>query len=290
MRATASSPCTAASCSRSAGSTTSGTGPYLKCARVVGDVHRQVPPARRQRGLRRAGPHGPGLLDALPAHRRPGQLRLGRRRSAGGHALHRVPHERSSPRELLADIDKETVDWQPNYDDKELEPTVLPTQGSEPAHQRRHRHRRRHGDQHPAAQPRRDHRRRARADRRTRSSSDDELIKLVPGPDFPTGGFIYGRVGIRRRTRPAAARSSMRGVAHVEEIRKDRHGDHRHRDPVHGRTRRGWIETIAELVRDKKLEGITDIRDESRPQRHARRVRAQARRERPGRARQPVQA
>ena len=62
--------------------------------------------------------------------------------------------------ELLADIDKETVDWQPNYDDKELEPTVLPAQGAEPARQRHRRHRRRHGDQHPAAQPRRDHRRR----------------------------------------------------------------------------------------------------------------------------------
>ena len=72
--------------------------------------------------------------------------------------------------EMLADIDKETVDWQPNYDDKELEPTVLPAQGAQPAHQRHDRHRRRHGDQHPAAQPRRGHRRRHRAHRRTRRS------------------------------------------------------------------------------------------------------------------------
>ena len=67
--------------------------------------------------------------------------------------------------ELLADIDKETVDFQPNYDDKEIEPTVLPARVPEPAGQRRRRHRRRHGDQHPAAQPGRD-----RSTRPSRSS------------------------------------------------------------------------------------------------------------------------
>jgi hypothetical protein len=57
--------------------------------------------------------------------------------------------------ELLADIDKETVDFQPNYDEKELEPTVMPTRIPEPAGQRLGRHRGRHGDQYPAAQPQR---------------------------------------------------------------------------------------------------------------------------------------
>ena len=134
--------------------------PYLKCARIVGDVIGKYHPHGDSVGLRRPGPHGPGLLDALHARRRPGQLRLGRRRSAGGHALHRVPDDASSPRELLADIDKETVDWQPNYDDKELEPTVLPTKVPNLLINGAIGHRRRHGDQHPAAQPRRDHRRR----------------------------------------------------------------------------------------------------------------------------------
>ena len=55
--------------------------------------------------------------------------------------------------ELLADIDKDTVDFQPNYDEKELEPTVLPSRVPEPAGQRLGRHRGRHGDEHPAAQP-----------------------------------------------------------------------------------------------------------------------------------------
>ena len=70
---------------------------------------------------------------ALPARRRAGQLRLGRRRS--GRRPCDTPKCRMTrlARELLADIDKETVDWSPNYDDKELEPHVLPAQGPEPA-------------------------------------------------------------------------------------------------------------------------------------------------------------
>ena len=66
---------------------------YRKCAAIVGEVHGQVPPARRPGAVRRAGPPGPGLLAALPAGRRAGQLRLGRRRPAGRHALHRGAHD-----------------------------------------------------------------------------------------------------------------------------------------------------------------------------------------------------
>ena len=75
--------------------------------------------------------------------------------------------------EMLADIDKETVDFVPNYDGKEKEPSVLPTADPEPADQRLFRHRGRHGDQHPAAQPHRSHRRRlhAAATTRTRPST-----------------------------------------------------------------------------------------------------------------------
>jgi DNA gyrase subunit A len=86
--------------------------PYKKSRPHRRRRDRQVPPARRHRGLRHHGAHGAGLLAALPAGRRPGQLRLGRRRQRGGDALHRVPLPRS-PHELLADIDKETVDFSP---------------------------------------------------------------------------------------------------------------------------------------------------------------------------------
>ena len=71
--------------------------------------------------------------------------------------MSRIAHE------LLADIDKETVDFTPNYDESESEPSVLPTRSAEPAGQRPDRHRGRHGDQHPAAQPHRDRQRLHRA-------------------------------------------------------------------------------------------------------------------------------
>ncbi len=99
---------------------------YRKCAKVVGTVHRQVPPARRHGGLRRAGAHGAGLLAALPAGRRPRQLRLARRRRRGGHPLHRVPPGAASPTELLGELGKKTVDFRPNYDGTADEPIVLP--------------------------------------------------------------------------------------------------------------------------------------------------------------------
>ena len=97
-----------------------------KSARSRRRRHGQVPPARRLRGLRHARAHGAGLLAALPAGRRPGQLRLDRRRPAGGDALHRGAADRSSPTRCSHDIDKETVDFGPNYDGSESEPMVLP--------------------------------------------------------------------------------------------------------------------------------------------------------------------
>ena len=110
--------------------------PYVKCARVVGDVIGKYHPHGDTRDLRHAGAHGAGLLAALPAGRRPGQLRLGRRRQRGGRCATPSAAWRRSPHELLADIDKETVDFVPNYDGKEHEPTVLPRALPEPAGQR----------------------------------------------------------------------------------------------------------------------------------------------------------
>ena len=79
------------------------------------------------RDLRRAGAHGAGLLAALPADRRPGQLRLGRRRQRRRRCATPSAGCEQIASELLADIDKETVDFVPNYDGKEQEPTVLPS-------------------------------------------------------------------------------------------------------------------------------------------------------------------
>ena len=101
--------------------------PYKKSRAHRRRRDRQIPPARRLVGLRHDRAHGAGLLAALHAGRRPGQLRLGRRRQRRRRCatpkcrLARIAHE------LLADIDKETVDFVPNYDEKEHEPTVLPT-------------------------------------------------------------------------------------------------------------------------------------------------------------------
>ena len=123
-----------------------------------------LPPARRLGGLRRDGAHGAGLLAALPADRRPGQLRLDRRRPARRLPLHRGRLARIAE-ELLRDIDRETVDFQPNFDGSTRSrsccrrgfPNLL-ANGSAG-------HRRRHGDQRPAAQP-------ARADRRAGPRGD----------------------------------------------------------------------------------------------------------------------
>ncbi|HPH68626.1 MAG TPA: DNA gyrase subunit A, partial [Kofleriaceae bacterium] len=163
--------------------------------------------------------------------------------------------------ELLADIDKETVDWQPNYDDKEMEPTVMPAKvpnllinGASgiavgmatniPPHNL--------GEIIDAtlaiiANP---------------NVTDDELIRIVPGPDFPTGGTILGRVGAISALKTGRGSVQMRGVAHMEEVRKDRNAIIVTELPYMMNKAR-WIETCADMVRDKKLEGISDIRDES---------------------------
>ena len=95
-----------------------------------------LPPARRLGRLRRPGPPRPGVEPPLPADRRAGKLRLDRRRSAGRLPLHGVPAARRSPRSSLADIDKETVDFIPNFDESTAGAARPPDAGPEPAHQR----------------------------------------------------------------------------------------------------------------------------------------------------------
>ena len=148
-----------------------GLGPtrgYVKCVahRRRGDG--QLPPARRLVDLRHARAPGPGLLDALPARRRPGQLRLGRRRSRRGHALHGgaphahgdgdAPRPRQGHGRLRAQLRRA-------HAGAARPAGALP----EPAGQRLVGHRRRHGDQHPAAQPARGRRRRRSPTSTTRS-------------------------------------------------------------------------------------------------------------------------
>jgi len=92
--------------------------------------------------------------------------------------------------------------------------------------------------------------------------SDDELLKLIPGPDFPTGGVIQGRNGIIGAYKNGRGAIVVRGVASLEEIRKDRYAIVVTELPFMVNKAR-WIEATADMVREKKLEGISDIRDES---------------------------
>jgi DNA gyrase subunit A len=234
--------------------------PYLKCARIVGDV------------IGKYHPHGDSAVyDALVRMAQDFSMRYmlvdgqGNFGSVDGDppAAMRYTECRMSrlSGELLADIDKETVDWQPNYDDKELEPTVLPTKvpnllinGSAgiavgmatniPPHNL--------GEIVDGVLA-------LIADPRT---PDDQLHRIVPGPDFPTGGTIQGRAGIVAAQRTGRGTVIVRGVAHAEELRKDRTAIIVTELPYMVNKSR-WIEACADMVRDKKLEGISDIRDES---------------------------
>jgi DNA gyrase subunit A len=234
--------------------------PYVKCARVVGDV------------IGKYHPHGDAsVYDALVRMAQDFAMRYmlvdgqGNFGSVDGDppAAYRYTECRMSrlAGELLADIAKETVDFQPNYDDKEFEPTVLPTKVPNllingatgiavgmatniPPHNL--------GEIIDGVL----------ALIEKPNLTDDELIKFVPGPDFPTGGVIQGRVGILSAYKTGRGAIQVRGVATTEEIRKDRQALIITELPYMVNKAR-WIETAADMVREKKLEGISDIRDES---------------------------
>ena len=153
---------------------------------VRGDRRRgdgQVPPARRQRPVRRPRPARPGLLDALPARRRPGQLRLGRRRHRGRDALHRGAPDRDRRRD--ARRHRQGHRRLRRQLRRHPEAAVGPAgQAPEPARQRLVGHRGRHGDQHPAAPPRRDRRRDDRPHRRPRADLG-RPVQVRHGPGLP---------------------------------------------------------------------------------------------------------
>ncbi|HEU4595884.1 MAG TPA: DNA gyrase subunit A [Pyrinomonadaceae bacterium] len=166
--------------------------------------------------------------------------------------------------EILADIEKETVDFQPNYDESLSEPKVVPTRvptlllnGSE-------------GIAVGMATKIPPHNLTEIVDAtiallKKSNMKDEELLKIVPGPDFPTGGFIYGREGIRQAYLTGRGIIQMRARAGIDRIGRgttEREAIIVTEIPFQVNKAR-LIERIAELVNEKKLDGIADMRDES---------------------------
>jgi DNA gyrase subunit A len=237
--------------------------PYKKSARVVGDV------------IGKYHPHGDtAVYDTVVRLAQDFSMRYplvdgqGNFGSIDGDnaAAMRYTEVRMSrlTNEVLADIEKETVDFNPNYDDSLSEPSVLPTRipnllvnGSE-------------GIAVGMATKIPPHNLSEIIDATTALLKDpeisvDRLIKIVPGPDFPTAGFIYGREEIHRAYREGRGVIQMRAKAAIDRIGRGE----RERDAIvvteipYQVNKARLIEKIAELVNEKKLDGISEIRDES---------------------------
>jgi DNA gyrase subunit A len=234
--------------------------PYRKSARVVGDV------------MGKYHPHGDqAIYDAMVRMAQEFSMRLplvdgqGNFGSMDGDppAAMRYTEVKLQRvgRELLDDIEKDTVDFQPNYDETTREPMVLPAKFPNllvngaggiavgmatniPPHNL--------GEVIDACCAVLDN----------PEVSIDELMEIIPGPDFPTGGIIMGRQGLTSAFHTGRGSVVMRGRAAVEEIRKDREAIIVSEIPYQVNKSR-MIERIAEMVRDKKIEGISDLRDES---------------------------
>lgn len=241
--------------------------PYRKSARVVGDV------------IGKYHPHGDqSIYDALVRMEQDFSMRLplldgqGNFGSVDGDppaAMRYTEVRMAKPAHaLLEDIDKDTVDFQDNYDNSEREPVVLPARfpnllvngangiavgmaTNVPPHNL--------GELVDAAQ----------AIIVNPELTEEELLQIVPGPDFPTGALILGYSGSKSSVLTGRGSIIMRGRAAVEEIRKDREAIIITEIPYQV-NKASMIEKIAELVRDKVIEGIADLRDES--DRHGMRV------------------
>ena len=233
---------------------------YRKSARPVGDVMGQY------------HPHGDSAIyDALVRMAQPFSMSLplldgqGNFGSMDGDnpAAMRYTEVRMAPPAayLLADIDKDTVDFQDNYDGKQQEPTVLPARFPNmlvngaggiavgmatniPPHNL--------GEVIDACQ----------ALIRQPDLSSEELIEFIPAPDFPTGALILGRSGARKAYLEGRGSVIIRAKTHIEEIRKDRFAIIIDEIPYQV-NKASMIERIADLVREKKLEGISGVADES---------------------------
>ncbi len=164
--------------------------------------------------------------------------------------------------EMLADIDKETVDFGPNYDGSEKEPLVMPTRlpnllvnGSG-------------GIAVGMATNIPPHNLNEVVDAclhslRNPDCSIDELMEIIPAPDFPTGGIIYGIQGVRDGYRTGRGRVVMRAKVHFEDIDRGQRQAIIVDEIPYQVNKKTLQERIAELVHDKKLEGISHIQDES---------------------------
>ncbi len=136
--------------------------------------------------------------------------------------------------EMLRDLEKNTVDFVPNFDETLTEPSVLAVAGPQFADQRLKRYRRRHGHKYPATQSLGNDRRMHRAHRRA-TITTEKLMKIVKAPDFPTGGIIYGYDGVRQAY--ITGRGTTSWYAHARAIetgKSDRQSIVRHGDPVPG--------------------------------------------------------
>ena len=234
--------------------------PYRKSARIVGDV------------MGKYHPHGDqAIYDAMVRMAQDFSMRLplidgqGNFGSMDGDppAAMRYTEVRltRAAHEMLDDIERETVEFQANYDESAHEPEVLPARipnllvngaggiavgmaTNVPPHNL--------GEIVDACL--------AVVDEP--DISIDRLIEIVPGPDFPTGGIILGRSGIRAAYHLGRGSVVMRGRTHVEQIRKNREAIIVSEIPYQVNKAR-MIEKIADLVREKRIEGISDLRDES---------------------------
>jgi DNA gyrase subunit A len=235
--------------------------PYVKCARVVGDV------------MGKYHPHGDmAIYDTLVRMAQSFSLRYplidgqGNFGSVDGDNAAAMRYTecrlQKIANELLADIDMETVDFVPNYDGKEQEPAVLPSRlpnllvnGSSgiavgmatniPPHNLTE-----VIDACLAVLGRPD-------------IGIDELIEIVPAPDFPTAGIIYGTEGVREGYRTGRGRVVIRARTHVEDIGKGERQAIVVDEIPYQVNKANLLIRIGELVREKKLEGISDLRDES---------------------------
>jgi DNA gyrase subunit A len=234
--------------------------PYRKSARPVGDVMGQY------------HPHGDSAIyDALVRMAQDFSMSLplldgqGNFGSMDGDnpAAMRYTEVRMAPpaQYMLADIDKDTVDFQDNYDGKQQEPSVLPARFPNmlvngaggiavgmatniPPHNL--------GEVIDACQ----------ALIKEPDLSSEQLIEYVPAPDFPTGATILGRAGARKAYLEGRGSVIIRAKTHVEEVRKDRYAIVVDEIPYQV-NKASMIERIADLVREKKLEGISAVADES---------------------------
>lgn len=234
--------------------------PYRKSARTVGDV------------IGKYHPHGDqSVYDAMVRMAQDFSMRVplidgqGNFGSVDGDAAAAMRYTESRltkiAQSLLDDLDKDTVDYQDNYDGSFREPRVLPAKFPNllvnggggiavgmatniPPHNL--------GEVIDACVALID----------DPSLTIDDLNKIIPGPDFPTGGIILGRAGIRTAYHTGRGSIVMRGKVSIEPTRKDREAIIVSEIPYQV-NKATMVERIAELVRDKKIEGISDLRDES---------------------------